>query len=183
MAELKLGEFGGPPERTIPSQAKEIMLICLDCKKTFQRRGPNHKRCDGCARTKNLAVMKQWHKDNAVTGQGSGALPGEANSNYKHGRNTFRAWARDRLADLNNCCERCGNKIENLRNGWAGHHKDHNPMNNVPDNLEVLCKRCHQIEHECWRAFEGVTTISKESTQETVEAPSPNKGDDIVCSA
>ena len=104
---------------------------------------------------------------------------------YTDGRCVFRRWAKERLKALSYCCERCGNKIDvSVRGTWAGHHKDHNRLNNTKDNLEVLCKRCHQIEHECWTALQGVTTISKESTLETVEAHSPEaSGDDIVCSA
>ena len=33
----------------------------------------------------------------------------------------------------------------------AVHHKDHNRKNNVESNFELLCKRCHQVEHECWK--------------------------------
>jgi 5-methylcytosine-specific restriction endonuclease McrA len=36
----------------------------------------------------------------------------------------------------------------------VGHHKDHNSHNNVIENLVLLCKQCHQIEHECWKAFQ-----------------------------
>lgn len=157
---------------------------CLSCGVDFIVRGPNHKRCDTCAQQKNKETMRQWRLDNVVTGQGSGAYPGEVNSFYKHGICVMRGWAKDRLAELNNCCERCGSTIDVSRRGtWAGHHKDHNRLNNTPENLEVLCKRCHQIEHECWRAFQGVTTIPKGSTLEIGEAPSTQAGDDIVCSA
>jgi hypothetical protein len=37
------------------------------------------------------------------------------------------------------------------------HHKDHNRLNNQVDNLEPLCKRCHQ-EHHCVRDLEGKYT-------------------------
>lgn len=39
-------------------------------------------------------------------------------------------------------CQRCGSD-------WSRqlHHIDRNPNNRHPDNLEMLCKRCHQIEH------------------------------------
>lgn len=181
MAEVKLGELGEYPERTIPSQAKEIMKVCKSCGNEFQQRGHNHKRCDPCARTKNLVNMRQWRLDNVVTGQGSGALPGKDNPSYKDGLFIFRTLAKQRLKDNHYCCERCGKTIENLRYGWAGHHKDHDRTHNTEDNLEVVCKRCHQIEHKCWEAFEGVTTIPKGSRVEILQAPSPEtSGDDIV---
>lgn len=34
-------------------------------------------------------------------------------------------------------CELCGAK------GVDRHHRDGNPGNNVPENLQVLCRRCH----------------------------------------
>jgi 5-methylcytosine-specific restriction endonuclease McrA len=39
-------------------------------------------------------------------------------------------------------CQRCGN-------AWSYHlhHKDRNPFNRSPDNVEVLCVECHQAEH------------------------------------
>jgi len=162
------------------------MKECLDCKKQFLPTGNNHKRCKFCGRLKNLQTMKDWHKANVVTGEGSGSKTGFEKDNpyYKHGQCVFRRWAKEKLQALSYCCERCGTFIDvSKRGSWAGHHKDHNRQNNIKDNLEVLCKRCHQIEHECWTAFQGVTTIPKGSTQETVEARSPAAaGDDIVCS-
>ena len=93
------------------------------------------------------------HKWPGYTGTGSGGKSGKDNQNYQHGRTVFRRWARERLQS-NSHCERC-NKFINYLDGfqWAGHHKDHNKDNNSYSNLEVLCKQCHQIEHECWNAF------------------------------
>lgn len=150
------------------------MKFCITCKTAFNQRGRNHKRCDLCAREKHLANMKSWHEKHRVLGNGSGSTTGigEKNHMYKHGQCVFRRWAREKLQDLNNSCERCGIVIDvSKRGSWAGHHMDHDRSNNVKTNLEVLCKRCHQIHHKCWTAFQGVTTIPKGSTQETVEAP------------
>lgn len=61
-------------------------------------------------------------------------------------------------------------------------------------NVAFLCARCNRIKYNAsiheletitkWlRGLERSTTISKESTQKSAEAPSPEKsGDDIVCS-
>ena len=43
-------------------------------------------------------------------------------------------------------CQVCGKKRdrENKKNGWLTvHHKDRNPANNKPENLLVVCPRCH----------------------------------------
>jgi 5-methylcytosine-specific restriction enzyme A len=43
-------------------------------------------------------------------------------------------------------CERCY-ELGNITAAALVHHKDHDPHNNDPDNLESLCVRCHQREH------------------------------------
>ena len=158
------------------------MKECLDCGEYLFNAA---KRCTVCAKARQKKQIQEWFwKKGVLNGNGSGSATGKekANHMYSHGRCVFRRWAKERLKQLSYCCERCGTYIDvSVRGTWAGHHKDHNKTNNVIDNLEVLCKRCHQIEHECWRALQGVTTIPKGSTQETVEARSPEQsGDDIV---
>ena len=39
-------------------------------------------------------------------------------------------------------CTRCGGSLEK---GFHRHHKDGNPANNSPENLELLCPDCHYI--------------------------------------
>jgi hypothetical protein len=151
-------------------------MNCIDCGVEFVRTGRNHKRCTVCAKEKTKQHIRNWgFKNGVLTGEGSGSKKGVAASGYRHGLSVFRRWAKERLDQLGYACERCGTIIDASKAGtWAGHHKDHNRSNNAIDNLEVLCKRCHQVEHECWTAFEGVTTIPEGSTQETVEAhPTP----------
>ena len=47
-------------------------------------------------------------------------------------------------------CDRCGKDLNGVSQyEWAVHHKDHDRTNNTLDNFEVLCKRCHQLEHNC----------------------------------
>lgn len=159
---------------------------CSDCGREFIIRGRNHKRCGPCAIVWMKNYQHTWRLNNVVTGEGSGAKPERLNSNYKHGKSVFDRWAREKLKDLGHC-ERCSKELRHGTGQFVGHHKDHDNLNNVKENLELLCHRCHQIEHECWKNFEGVTTISKESTALIrLEAPSPiykSMGDDIVCSA
>lgn len=153
------------------------MKECLDCGEYID----NHRqRCVICAKTQQRKRIHAWFwRKGILNGKGSGSSTGkeEANSMYSHGRSVFRRWAKERLEELSYCCERCGQTIDaTVRGTWAGHHKDHNRSNNIKDNLEILCKRCHQVEHECWRAFQGVTTIPEGSTHENVEAHSPSNG-------
>lgn len=49
----------------------------------------------------------------------------------------------DLLANRGDKCERCGSK-----KGLQVHHKSYeNVFNETPDDLVVLCFRCHQLEH------------------------------------
>ena len=89
---------------------------------------------------------------------------GEGHWNYKDGSYTYET-IRSEIKNKVRYCERCNKDLVNAGHyEWAVHHKDHNHYNNDGSNLELLCKRCHQIEHDCHLNFEGATTISKEST-------------------
>lgn len=129
---------------------------CVDCNISFEIRGQNHIRCDDCAKRKSFERSREYRLKYVYKGVGSGSTTGWEKDNpyYRHGRCVFRRWAKERLKLLNHRCERCGIIIDASKRGtWAGHHKDHNPSNNIRENLEVLCRRCHAIEHECWKAF------------------------------
>lgn len=51
-------------------------------------------------------------------------------------------------------CERCAPRIVAA---VLVHHKDRDPRNNRAENLEALCRACHEAEHrgERWRARYG----------------------------
>lgn len=164
------------------------MKTCLSCTTTFISTGRNHKYCVSCAKQRQREAIKSWAiKNGRLNGKGSGSStsPGELNPNYIHGRCTFRRKAQEKRL-LNGVCERCKKDLTSASQWeWAGHHKDHNQNNNSDNNLELLCKRCHQLEHNCVNAFEGVTTIRDNKTGrfKRIEAPSPTEvGDDMVCS-
>jgi hypothetical protein len=89
----------------------------------------------------------------------------------RHGWTSYlRIGARLRI-ERGNKCERCEKDLTDAGPyEWVRHHRDHDRQNASEENIEILCKRCHQIEHECWLAFEGATTISKESSPKRGEA-------------
>ena len=120
------------------------MNKCIRCDKEFEGRYPKSKICKGCSKR--------------------GMPRGEGHWNYKDGSYTYETIRSEIKQDIR-FCERCDTDLTNAtRYFWVVHHKDHDHYNNDRDNLELLCRRCHQIEHECWKAFEGATTISKESS-------------------
>ena len=61
-------------------------------------------------------------------------------------------WAKVRVMKLhlNPICERC--LLRGVTVGaYLVHHKDRNPNNNMEDNLESLCRDCHDAEHKTER--------------------------------
>lgn len=74
---------------------------------------------------------------------------GKENPQYKYGAGEF-ARIRADLKEKIGKCERCGKDLRNAGHyEWVVHHKNHNHYDNSEGNFELLCKRCHQLEHEC----------------------------------
>lgn len=144
---------------------------CLDCGITFQPTGTNHKRCDHCRREEKLRIQREANvkfrlKAGKQVGVGKGgATPiGEDHPQWKTGERAFgqrmsiEYWKKTRY------CERCSKDLKDAKPAYrCVHHKDHDRTNNVEENFELLCKRCHQVEHECWKAFEKSSTTSRKA--------------------
>lgn len=163
---------------------------CVICGTTYTPTGRCSKYCPTCKpiqeKLVSSASIKAWgYKTGKLNGLGSGSNTGIGSENhmYKHGRCVFRKLAKERKLSVG-LCEHCGKDIKDATHyEWVGHHKDHNQSNNTIENLVLLCKQCHQIEHKCWEAFEGVTTISKESrVDNNSKRIAPEMDDNIVCS-
>lgn len=115
-------------------------------------------------------------------GKGGNQAKLNEDSQFKTGIAFFQTEARKEVR-TRRYCERCNKDLLNAsRYQWVAHHRDHNRANNVLPNLELLCKRCHQLEHECHKHLKGVTTIPAGSrTQESSKHVEPSPGCDIVC--
>ena len=82
-------------------------------------------------------------------------------SQYKNGAGFFNRM-RDRIKEERRFCERCGKDLKDAnRYQWVVHHKDHNHFHNVIENYELLCKTCHQKEHECGKQLNVKTWTRK----------------------
>ena len=92
---------------------------------------------------------KRYHKTKTLIGREH--LRGENANGYKSGIGLYMNLAKEDGAK----CERC-DSTSNL----LVHHKDRNRENNDRDNLEILCKSCHQKEHML-RDTEGRFASSK----------------------
>jgi hypothetical protein len=108
-------------------------------------------------------------------GSGNAQGSGRDHHSYKNGIKTFQRVSRT-IRQTVRFCERCGKDLLSAKHGeWATHHRDHNRENNVRENFELLCKRCHQLEHDCYEALLKVQRPSREGVESSaLEAPSPS---------
>jgi len=116
-------------------------IICIDCKRKTKRTGNCQKRCPKCKQSHHLQKCKdRWHRTYQKKGYDQ---QGERNNHWRGGSSPYyyRKIAKTAHGEL---CQRCGEPAVLV------HHKDEDRHNCKPDNLEVLCKRCHQVfVHDC----------------------------------
>lgn len=135
----------GRNHKTCPACANDRPKIgdeiaCWTCGKPFTRRGKRHTFCDACSadRQRKRAYdhqVRTGYIKNPGVGTGHAQGRGQEHHSWKTGIGTYKQHRAS-------ACERCG-AVDNL----CAHHRDHDRKNNSPDNIETLCKRCHQIEH------------------------------------
>lgn len=153
---------------------------CKICGVMYTPTGPCSYYCPTCAegqrklsnRRKEIAYRK---RKGCLVGVGKGGAPhrGELNPMWKGGVASIFASHRSQMRATIKHYEWCGKDLTDVgRYEWCVHHIDHNRKNNNRSNLVMLCKRCHQVHHECIRNLipESATTISKESTSKQMEA-------------
>lgn len=110
-----------------------------------------------CQRAKNAkyAMEQRILKGDPTVGVGKGGSNKKFTDHkqYTSGMGNFHALRKQMREEILNC-ERCDKDLsEATRYHWCVHHMDRNRTNNVRENLEMLCKRCHQIEHDCASAL------------------------------
>jgi hypothetical protein len=114
---------------------------CSVCKNKYLPTSNRQKYCPDCKKE----IQKQWDKDKykrRYVKKGYNQK-GKNNNNWTGG--TAPYYKRIAYEAYGKVCNRCGSENE-----IVVHHKDRNRKNNDITNLEVLCKKCHQHEHECW---------------------------------
>jgi hypothetical protein len=113
-------------------------IICKQCNKPFQTESKRKDKrlCQECLKENQVkSVMRSRKKRIPTTEIGVGSGKSSKNLNRPLGIQTYRRAKDDK-------CIKCGS-TKNL----LVHHKDENRYNNSIDNLETLCKRCHQKLH------------------------------------
>jgi hypothetical protein len=136
---------------------------CLICNIIYTPTGSCSKHCETCAkhykRTKAAADQQAYRIRNGLiknpgVGSGNGAGKGKDHHSYVNGLGCDFQNVRKRIKEERRYCQKCDKDlIDATRYHWCIHHIDHDRTNNVETNFQLLCKRCHQIEHECHKAF------------------------------
>lgn len=139
-----------------------FIKICQRCKVEYQPTGSSQKFCKECSlvRTRERGRMSMMeHRRRTGKVKNTGVGKGGANtsqledSQYKNGIGYFIR-IRRQIKDTVRFCERCGKDLQSAgRYEWCVHHINHDRTCNERSNLMLLCKRCHQIEHECYKAL------------------------------
>lgn len=149
---LKVGETltdnaDGNPEPSTTTSVVEACVetrqgVCIKCNNVITKKRKGLKFCSPKCRSAYNAYQWCLRKGKfKKPGVGSGGnQEGQNNHMYKTG---IGSYSKKGFANLPNICNKC-QSLENL----LVHHKDENRSNNELDNLEILCKRCHQKHHE-----------------------------------
>lgn len=164
-AEEKPVKFGEPLTSDVdgnpePSSTDSSVVACVETRRRVCIKCGNeipqtkYKNAVYCSeKCRNAYVNHRWRVNKGLIespGVGSGGNQlGQKNHQYKTGIGTYSKRAFDHYGRK---CNRCPSKQKLLV-----HHKDEDRSNNELDNLEVLCKRCHQ-EHHCKRDLLGKYT-------------------------
>lgn len=132
------------------------MKKCIMCESEVPK-GSSKYCSKSCHKLRNAkyAIEKRIEAGDKTVGLGKGGsnLKGPAHEQFSSGMGNFYA-IRKVMKETVKHCNRCDKDLTNAtRYEWCVHHKDHDRTNNVIGNFEMLCKRCHQVEHECHKAF------------------------------
>lgn len=173
------GDIRSSADNPEPSRKKFKEKPCKICKNIFTPTAPCNLFCPDCIPIKKALDQEKHRKRMAEQrlksgkpvgcGKGGSNKCGKDHPAYRYGFGFFRKTAHQMKQEIR-YCERCGKDLLNAgRYQWCVHHIDHNRKNNVRENYMLLCKRCHQLEHNCAENFrsnsEGATTIPEGSRE------------------
>ncbi len=112
-----------------------VAKICDNCGEEFLRRRSSLPKSKS-----GLFFCKRKCKDEAQRmGKHNSILRPRS---HKDGRSSYRVIA---FRNHPPRCNRCG--YDECIGILKVHHRDRNRHNNVPENLEILCPNCHELEH------------------------------------
>lgn len=139
------------PQCGLPKAAESE--LCRRCRPTYERtpesraklsaalKGRRHSYRSGSTRPEIAAKIRDWWTPERKEARRLSLLERKPTARY-HGLSSRRAAQLVRDAGR---CQRCDHDGSESRLGI--HHRDRNKKNQTPENLEVLCHRCHMREH------------------------------------
>lgn len=133
---------------------------CIICGTLYQPTGRCSKFCPICAKVQHKERQKEGQmRYREKLGKPTGVGKGGSNKKFTdhpsflNGMGNFYA-LRKTMRETITHCQRCGKDLTNASQyEWCVHHIDRDRSHNTLDNLEMLCKRCHQMEHDCIQAL------------------------------
>ena len=136
---------------------------CVICNNVYTPTGRCSKYCPDCKdeqwrivqnKAKHRCDVRKGKIKNPGVGSGGAQPKGKESPYYKTGIGCDFSAIRAKIKQERRYCEHCGKDlIDATHYQWCSHHIDHDRINNDESNVALLCKRCHQIEHECHKAF------------------------------
>ena len=147
---------------------------CLRCERLFVPTGQNQKRCAECARVHQLeANRERWHR--TYVKKGARDQRGEKNHQWNGGTSPS-SYRRICFAAHGYRCFRCGGE------GKLVPHLDEDRENNTVENLRPICKRCHQIEHDCTANLPAPGSLKRKPCMDCKKKFKPGSGRALRCS-
>lgn len=135
--------------------AKRKQRQCLSCWTMFQPKGNAAKFCKDCAEFRQAVSRRNDSRNQTLR---RGGTPGVGSGGMNEGDchdQKYRQWyLMDVYREQQGQCAECW--VDLSPQTMLLHHKDHDRKNNSRHNFAGVCKRCHQIEHQCWEAFKKV---------------------------
>lgn len=136
--------------------------ICTLCGNMYTPTGPASRYCTPCSAVRHAEVRaditRRYRESRGCklgVGKGGANTSFTEDSQYRNGLSRFSK-IRSSIRLSRRFCNRCSKDLlDASRYHWVVHHMDHNRANNVESNLELLCKRCHQLEHNCTDNLKG----------------------------
>jgi ribosomal protein S27AE len=132
--------------------------ICVICGENYVATGIAQKTCGVvCSRRNKTIIARDRAIRLGLNKEGpkfGGVRCSTEHPNYKHGLGSIQNKWGMFIKTHRRYCERCNKDlIDATHYFWAIHHRDYNKYNNPEDgsNWELLCKRCHNIEHMHWK--------------------------------
>ena len=148
---------------------------CRVCNNPFNPTGPCSLYCDLCKPKALKATADRSSKAYQLrigvklgVGKGGNNAKGSDDSQFKTGISVFMHAVKTIRDEVRYCERCCKDLIDAAPYQWATHHRDHDRTNNVRSNFELLCKRCHQLEHKCTDAFLKVQRPSRKGVWNSV---------------